>query len=74
MDLNTIYRYLTGTFYFPNCDYYTAESPETGEVRQAVAFEAGLDYDPGPNDNRPYVLDNVRNLAEVVKTREDARN
>lgn len=73
-DMNSVYRYLTGEFYFPTRDYYTSDSPSTGEVREAVAAEAGLDYDRGPDGNRPYTLKNVRNLARKIRQHEDKRH
>lgn len=73
-DLNAIHRYLTGSYYFPKSAYYTPDSPETGEIRQAIAQEADLDYDPGDDFNRPFVLRNVQNLARTVKKSKDRRH
>lgn len=72
-DLNSIYRYLTGEFYYPRELYYTPDSPPTGKIRQAIAREVGLSYDPGPDWNRPFVLENVQKLAREIRNRDDKR-
>lgn len=72
-DLNSIYRYITGEFYFPIDEYYTPDSPKTGEIRGAIAVIVGLDYESGLDNNRPFDLEDVRELAEFIKGRKDRR-
>jgi hypothetical protein len=72
-DLNSIYRYLTGEFYFPLDEYHTSESPTKGEIRLHIAGTADLSYNPGPKFSRPFNLQNVRNLAYTVRETDDQR-
>lgn len=68
-DLNSIYAFLTGEFYFDKRLYNTAASPPLSELRQTVAAEIGIDRD----DSRKFRRDELQQIATELLTRPDRR-
>lgn len=72
-DLNSIYAYLTGEWFFDKRDYWTTRSPSPWRIRKAIAFEVGIDYDPGPTRDRAFKRDSLVKLAQEIDRRSDKR-
>lgn len=69
-DLNAIYGYITGDWYFEKREYGTARSPDSAEVRAAIADEVGFEDDEYPSAFDGPIL---RKIAETVEEKPDDR-
>lgn len=81
-ELNMIHAYLTGKHYYPKWQHGAPESPDVGDIRQAVAMEGGVDgYIPTPEElgegeeapTRPFRKAELIELCKTVETSSDER-
>lgn len=72
--LNAMYAYFTGKHYFPKRELGTTDSPESGEIRYAIAQECDTEYTEEDRDkNRPFRRKALRDLADEVRNTSDRR-
>ena len=75
LDLNSIYRHLSGEFWFHSKLYRTQKSPSLKEMRMVVALESGIETYPVNEDTagRPYRRSELKTLLEAVDEIEEPR-
>lgn len=71
--LNSVYAYFTGEFYFHPADYGSDRSPAVGKLRQEIAAEADFSYERGESGNRAYRKAELVSLLRSVAARSDSR-